>query len=293
MDQRDPITNPSTNADNNINRTSVPVAEKPISDTLLPSESQVRADTREQPPLKPEPKPEVGSQVSAARILTPEERLEKLGLTRANKIYVVAQEAELEQEFKRSRPLMKEYQSNCEMRINIQMASARIHQLNLFIPEIDFNVRGYNVQLGARPARPNSDQIAFFNDIKQRRDSLVQQRSEAIAELQILKSQVPIPRQIHELDLAIGRGRMSCRSAVDGLGEMIKSIDAKFGELRKNDEVQQVLADVGGTKFAHTSDYSNLVKQVRQWDAFLKAADQRLEPKTEPVSKKNSGTRKR
>jgi hypothetical protein len=108
-----------------------------------------------------------------------------------------------------------------------------------------------------------------------------------------LKSQVPNPKQIHELDLALERGRSSCRRAVDGLGEMIKSIDAKLGELKKNEEAQQALANAGGTKFGHTSDYPNLVKQVKQWDAFLKAADQRIEPKTAPVSKKNSGTRKR
>jgi serine/threonine protein kinase len=291
--QRDPVNSPSNNSDDSMKRLSMPAAQKATSGTLAPSASQVRVDTPEQAPLIPELKPEAGSQVSAARILTPEERLQKFGLTRANKVYIVAQEAELEQEFKRSRPLMKEFQSNCEMRIKIQMASARIHQLDQFIPEIDFNIRSYNVQLGARPARPNSDQIAFFDDIKQRRDMLGQERSQAIAELQILRSQIPIPRQIHELDLASQRGRASCRRAVDGLGEMIKSIDAKFGELKKNDELQQALADAGGTKFAHASDYPNLVKQVKQWDAFLKAVDQRMETKTEPVSKKNSGMRKR
>ena len=190
-------------------------------------------------------------------------------------------------------PVMEEFQSNFDMRIKIQLASERIHQLDQFIPELDFNIRGLNVQLRARPPRPNSDQIAFFDGIKQQRDMLDQQRSEAATELQTLRSQFPNPRQIHDLDIAIDRGRASCQSAVEELGAMIKSIDAKFGDLKKNDEVQKSLADAGGIKFAHTSEYQNILKQIKQWEAFVKSSAERTQPKAEPVTKKKSGMRKR
>ena len=56
---------------------------------------------------------------------------------------------------------------------------------------------------------------------------------------------------------------------------MIKSIEAKFGELKKSDEVQKALADARGVKFGHTSEYQNILKQVRQWEALLKATAER------------------
>ena len=190
--------------------------------------------------------------------------------------------------------MVEECQSNLEMKIRIQLANERIQQLGQIIPELDLEIRQLDMQLGARPARPNSDQIAFFDAIKQQRDALDQQRSEAATNLRILiRSQLPNPRQIHDLDIATDRGRASCKSAVDELGGMIKTIEAKFGDLKKNDEVQKALADAGGIKFIHTSEYQNILKQIKQWEAFVKATAERTEPKTEPVAKKKAGMRKR
>ena len=125
------------------------------------------------------------------------------------------------------------------------------------------------------------------------RDQLELDRSEAAFIWRELNSQLLGPREMQELNVAIERGRVLCRSALDELGEMIKSTDAKLRDLKTNDQVKKALVDLKGLKLDHTSEYQIIRKQVNQWEAFLKAATETTQPKSEPVTKKKSAMRKR
>jgi serine/threonine protein kinase len=290
---RDPLSSSSAKSDNRGERSPLPAEQQPSFNPPAPSAAQARTDTTEQPTQKPEQQLTAALPNPVARVLSPDDRLQQFGLKRAAKVYILAQEAEFEQKFKNSRSAVEDYRSNLDRRFNIQLASERIQQLAQIIPQLEFSIRAFNQQLGARPARPNSDQIAFFDEIKQQRDVLEQQRSEAITESQLLRNQLHNAGSIRDLDSAIQHGGASCRSAVAELGAMIRSIELKFGELKKDGEVQRALADAGGVKLAHTSEYQNIVKQIKQWEALVKSTTERIETKTEPVLKKNAGMRKR
>ena len=148
LGQRDPVAASSANANNKSQRLPAPADEKPSAATPAPLASQVRVDPPAQAAQKPDQKPMAGSPVADARVVSPEERLLNFGLERAGKVFILTQEADLEQKFRKARPVVQAYRADFDMRIQIQQAGERIQQLEQFIPQLDFNIRGLNVQLG-------------------------------------------------------------------------------------------------------------------------------------------------
>ena len=147
--------------------------------------------------------------------------------------------------------------------------------------------------LGRQPPRPDNQVKAHFDAIRTERDQLELDISEAAFIWRELNSQLLGPREMQELHVAIERGRVLCRSALDELGEMIKSTDAKLRDLKTNDQVKKALVDLKDLRLDHSSRYQNILKQIKQWEAFVKATAESVQPRTEPVSKKKPGLRKR
>jgi hypothetical protein len=265
-----------------------------LPDPPVTSASQDTADAPNQPLQRLDRKLKAELRAPVATDLSPEERLKEFGLVREGKIFVLVQEADLVQKFDAARRLVEEYRSNVGTRNAIAQAAARLHELEPIFAELDFQISDRNRQLGQRPPRPNSDQQAFFDGIKNDRDMLDEQRSGFIMESRLLKSQFPNPRQIHELDVAIARDRDSCRTAVADLGAIIQATEAKFSDLKKDTQVRTALGKLGNPRFVHRPEYQRIATQVRQWQAFIKLATQTMEPSTEHVSKKkNAGVKKR
>jgi serine/threonine protein kinase len=265
-----------------------------LPDPPVTSVSQNSADTPNQPRQKPDWKLKAELRATVATDLSPEARLKEFGLIRDGKIFVLGQEADLVQKFNTARPLVEEHRFNAENKFTIEQARARLHELELIFAELDFQISDRNRQLGQRPPRPDSDQQAFFDGIKNDRDILDRQRSEFIKESKILRSQFPNPRQIQELDVAIARDRVSCRTAVADLGAIIQAIEVRFADLKKDDQVRSALQKLGNPKFVHRPEYQKIATQVKQWQAFMKLATQTMELSTERVpKKKNAGVKKR
>jgi serine/threonine protein kinase len=265
-----------------------------FSDTPVPWESRGTADSPNQALRKPELRSKAELRAPVAANLSPEERLKEIGLIRDGKIFVLGQETDLVQKFNTARPLVEEHRFNVEKKFTIEQASARLHALELIFAELDFQISDRNRQLGQRPPRPDSDQQAFFDGIKNDRDMLDQKRSELIKESRILKSQFPNPRQIQELDVAIARDFDSCRTAVADLGAIIQATEARFTDLKKDDQVRSALGKLGNPKFVHRPEYQKIAAQVKQWQAFIKLATQTMGSTSEHVpKKKNAGVKKR
>jgi hypothetical protein len=271
-----------------------PVRPSRLPDPPVTSASQDSADTPNQSRQKPDRKLKAELRATVATDLSPEARLKQFGLIRDGKIFVLGQETDLVQKFNTARPLVEEHRFNIENKFTIEQARARLHELELIFAELDFQISDRNRQLGQRPPRPDSDQQAFFDGIKNDRDMLDEQRSGFIKESRLLRSQFPNPRQIDELEVAIARDRESCRTAVADLGAIIQATEARFTDLKKDDQVRSALGKLGNPKFVHRPEYQKIAAQVKQWQAFIKLATQTMEPSTERVpKKKNAGVKKR
>ena len=176
---------------------------------------------------------------------------------------------------------------------DVESAAVNMKQLEQDNRARNLSIDQLNQALGKQPPRPNVHDKEQFDAIRTQRDQLVLDRSKAEFIWKELRSQLLGPREMQELNVAIERGRVLCRSALDELGGMIKSTDAKLRDLKTNDQVKKALVDLKGLKLDHTSEYQIIRKQVNQWEAFVKSSAERTEPKTEPVTKKKSGMRKR
>ena len=264
-----PVAGPLTNADASRERLPLPAKESPAPAPAAPS---VGRDT----------------------VVSPEQQLQKLGLKWDGKVYVLAQESDVQQKFNMARSLIKEHKIDVDKRMAIERAIATFQQLDKDVIAYDFQINELNRQLGQRPGRPNSDQIAFFDNIKAERDRLAGERNEAIFNSRRLKSEIPSPRERNELDAKIERGRESCRSTIGDLGRTIESTNAQYADLKKNDQIQAALTKLGGRKLGPSSAYNTIVKQAPQQERYFKALLRTAQPSNEPSPKKKSpGMRKR
>jgi hypothetical protein len=225
---------------------------------------------------------------------SPEQQLLKLGLKWDGKIYVLTQESDVQQNFNTARTLLRAYKLNIEMRMRIELAIATIQQLEKEVIELDFQINELNRALGQRPGRPNSDQIAFFDGIKNQRDQLAQQRNLETTEVRRLRSDLPVPKERNDLNVTIERGRESCRTALDDLSGSIESTNAEYSDLKTNAQAQAALTKLGGRKVAPSSAYDSIVKQTAQLERNFKSLVQPMPPNTGAVPKRKSpGMRKR
>jgi hypothetical protein len=205
----------------------------------------------------------------------------------------LTEEADLQKQFNETRARFAELRSNVEKRIAIEQTVMNIRELDQAFPELDFKISELRRGLGQRPARPNNVEKDFYDGIKEQLDAFDEQRNLNLLRVKQLRSQLPAPSERNAIDVAIARDRDWCRSALEDLVAKIKSADAKFENLKKDDQVRKALDRIGTTKIDHMPGYENAPRQIKQWEAFLKSTTAKMEPKTEPVSKKSPGMRQR
>jgi hypothetical protein len=283
----------SKNVQDSIKRHPAIVNAKPSLDTPAPLASERRAEAPERPPQNPAQKPGAEVPVSIVRDLSPDERIRELGLERLGNICVLTEEADLQKQFNETRARFAELRSNVEKRIAIEQTVMNIRELDQAFPELDFKISELRRWLGQRPARPNNVEKDFYDGIKEQLDAFDEQRNLNLLRVKQLRSQLPAPSERNAIDVAIARDRDWCRSALEDLVAKIKSADAKFENLKKDDRVRKALDRIGTTKIDHMPGYENAPRQIKQWEAFLKSTTAKMEPKTEPVSKKSPGMRQR
>jgi serine/threonine protein kinase len=264
--ETDHVTASSKNADGSGERAPLPVVEKPAPATPAQSVRLVAVDS-------------------------PDQRLQKLGLERKGKICVLTQESDVQQKFNAARSLFEDYKSGVEKRDEIELAIATFQQLDKDVIGLDFLINDLNQQLGQRPPRPNSQDIAQFDGIKNQRDQLARQRNEAIARSRLLKSQLPSQKERNDLNVKIERGREFCRSALANLAKIIESTQAKYDDLKKNDQVRSDLQDL---KLGPSAAYKNIVTQTALLERFFKSPAKATQRKTKTgTDKKSPAMRKR
>ena len=276
---------------------SLPSSVEDIGITGTPALSTTRdaADSSHKPLQKLDLKPGTELKPLVAGELSPIEVLRRFGLIRVGKIYVLEQETEVQRKFNAARPLVDEYSSNIEKRNEIERAAATIHELDRDNVLRDFQISDIDRELRQRPPRPNSDQTAIIDSLTNRRDTLDGERNLAITNSRLLKSQFPNPKQqIRELEVEIDRGRALCRSALDDLDRVIRSTEAKFSDLTKNDEIRTALAKIGSVKLGHIPEYQNMIKWSNYWERFMTLTIEPPSPNANSAAKKkNSVARKR
>jgi len=292
-----PVVRPKDDASRSVTADSIPRSKMPEDKSDHAAASLKNADNRQEPlpqtvvekarPATPAPS------VRRVTVDSPDERLQKFGLRRAGRFYVLSQESDVVPTFNKARSRVDEYKASMLKKAAIEMANLQMRQLERDNNARDLQIDLLNRQLGTRPGRANSQENAQFEDIRIQRDELARQRSDAAFLWNELRSQLPSPSASHELDVAIEHGRAFCRRALEELGEMIKSADAKLAELKKNDQVRNALADAEDRKLGHTPEYQNSVKQVMQWEAFVKSPAATMQSPAGPVAKKTKSAMKK
>ncbi|HEX3450929.1 MAG TPA: protein kinase [Isosphaeraceae bacterium] len=286
---RDPFPSSSANADNRFERAPSTVEQKSSSNTPAQSTSQVKAETPEQAAQKPRTE----SPVSVAEVLSPDERLQQFGLKRTGRIYFLTRETDVERRFNEFRSTLEEFRTNAQKKAANETGLATMKELEQANSKRNLWIDQLNQELSKQPPRPDNQVKATFDAMRAERDQHELDRSAASFLWKELQGQLLGPREMYEINVAIERGRVSCRSALDELGELIKTTDAKIRGLKTNDQVKKALADLKDLRLDHSSGYQNTVKQIRQWDVFVKSTTERTEPKAEPVAKKKSSMPKR
>ena len=165
---REPGRSASENAKDSTARLPATGEEKASFGTPAPPAIQFRTDAPKQPTERPEQKPGAGSQLPVARVLSPEERLQELGLKRTGRIYILAQEADVEQRFNKSRSLFEEYRSNVYKKAAVESATVRMKQLVQDNRARDLSIDQLNQALGRQPPRPDNQVKAHFDAIRTR-----------------------------------------------------------------------------------------------------------------------------
>ncbi len=199
-----------------------------------------------------------------------EDQLQKLGLKRDRKIWILAQESDVTQKFRVAYRLWQDFASSSAKRTQIKLDVARMHELKKEIIELDFEIDELKHELDHRSPQSDSQQIARFDDIQNRYEQLRKQRNLDDRDAKRIESDLSVLDDINTLDANIERGRKLCRSALDDLGRIIEATDKKYAELKANVAVQSALAQAGSRKLEPSLIYRRIVAWKVQAEGYLK-----------------------
>jgi serine/threonine protein kinase len=283
-----------TNRNDGGRRPPAPVDKAQFRDTSAPSLPPVADDSRGERHQRSDSTVVALATRPVPRAVSPHEQLRTLGLERRSEIYLLSQESDLAERFRATKSLVGEYQTKLDKKIELDVIAAQMKGL-----EHENNARDVQIGQLERVLEPiqagrNSDQKALAEEIRNQRDEIVRLRDAATFMWKELKSQLPSERQIRELDIALDRGRASCRAALRGLRWALEETDTKFEEVSKNEEVLNALKKIGGVKLGHEAGYETVDRQIKQWEALVESTQESKRRVAERLQKrKNSAMKKR
>jgi len=209
-----------------------------------------------------------------AAVGSPEHRLNGLGLQRMGSLYVLKQESEVRQKLEQAQGGWNQCLSSLSQKDEMEAKKATFDSLSDAIIALRHDIDSANLALRVWPPRYSNVEKDNFRAAEVFRDSLDGELIEARTQLDRLRSQLPTPRAIQEMDAKIQSLRQECESTVGEARELINSTDASYERLAKNDDVTAALAELerkskGKLKLGHTPEYGQIVKRIEQLEKSL------------------------
>jgi hypothetical protein len=241
-----------------------PDTEKP----QRPADGGVETDSRS----SPRPVAQGQAKTPSAVGSSPSERIKALGLHLEDPYYVLDGEIRLKQQFREAATRYMAYEELFVRKARIAQYEVRAQALQQEINERQIEINQYNAGLAeADRNRANSDEIA---EARQRRAALNEIQAEAKRALKVIRSQLPGAPDRQQLNDELERRRRECGPLVAELRELIDSTNAKYDQLRKDEQLKNVL---GGLNLGPRAEFTKMTKQVSFAQRLLDSPDEMME----------------
>jgi hypothetical protein len=188
---------------------------------------------------------------------------------------VLEQESQVIQQVREAQATFKTYAASFNRKHQIELSQAKMVLLQQEINALVRDIEAFRLQLAQMPRVTNvdKDEVAQVEYRRNQCEALV---NDYRFNLNTLRSQLPNPGAIRELDAEIRSGRLTCESAIREVSGLIESTDAKYHDLQKDDQVKHAIAElerIGKVKLklGPSEPYNEMVKQAKQFDRMLKS----------------------